>query len=48
METKEQELIRKSYETIKAILEQWEEKKLDSFFFKTPYELNELLSELSQ
>jgi len=44
----EQLLIKKSYETISAIISQWHEKNLSPGFFSTPYELNELQAELGQ
>jgi hypothetical protein len=38
----------KCRETITAIYEQWEEKKLDGDFFTTPYELQQLVHELHE
>ena len=43
---KENVLLNRSYEMLKAIEQQWTQKNLNGDFFKLPYELNEFLAEL--
>jgi hypothetical protein len=45
-EEKKIKLLNQSLQMLESIKRQWNEKKLDDFFFELPYELNEFLCEL--